>query len=137
MAEAVGELKEPEPIPEELEGAARQIIGAAIEVHRHLGPGLLESVYERALIHELNLRGLTVKVQVPVTVTYKGLEITGQRLDLLVDPGVVVELKSVEKLLVLHERQLLSYLKSSGCRLGLLINFNTRMVRQGIRRVVN
>jgi len=128
---------EPEPIPEELEQAAKEIIGAAIEVHRHLGPGLLESIYERALVHELNLRGFTVHVQVPVTVVYKQLEITGQRVDLIVEPGIIVELKAIGRLTVLHERQLLSYLKSTGHRLGLLMNFNTRMLKQGIRRIAN
>lgn len=135
--EWVGELKVPEPIPPDLEAASKEIIGAAIEVHRHLGPGLLERIYERALIHELNLRGFTVKAQVPITVNYKGLKMDGQRLDLLVEPGVVVELKTVEMLLPIHERQLVSYLKSSGYRLGLLMNFNTGILKRGIKRLVN
>lgn len=121
----------------ELDKASHGIIGAAIEVHRHLGPGLLESIYEAALVHELGLRGMTAHRQKPVSVQYKDLEITGQRLDLLVEPGVVVELKTVNELLPIHEAQLLSYLKSTGCRLGLLINFHARVLKHGIKRRVN
>jgi len=106
-------------------------------VHRHLGPGLMESIYEKALVHELGLRGLRGRTQVPVTVTYKGVRISGQRLDLVVDPGVVVELKTVESTLPIHERQVVSYLKSTGLRLGLLINFDADVLRKGIKRLVN
>ncbi len=123
-------------LPEGVNEASNLVIGAAIEVHRHLGPGLLESVYERALTHELELRGLSVQRQVPVTVHYKGLPIEGQRVDMIVDPGVVLELKAVERLAPIHEAQLISYLRASGCRLGLLINFNTAMVRNGIKRII-
>jgi len=126
-----------EPIPPDVEEAATEVLGAAIEVHRHLGPGLLESVYERALLHELHLRGRRARTQVPVEIEYKGLLICGQRLDLVVEPGVVVELKSVESILEIHERQLVSYLKSGGYRLGLLINFNVKLLKRGIRRIVN
>ena len=98
---------------------------------------MLESVYERALIHELNLRGLTVQRQVPICIEYKGLEIEGQRLDLLVPPGVIVELKAVDKLIPIHEAQLISYLRSTRLRLGLLMNFNVKLLKQGIRRIVN
>ena len=124
-------------LPADLEQAATGVIGGAIEVHRHLGPGLLESVYEAALVHELQLRRITVKRQVPVTVEYKGLKIHGQRLDLLVEPGLVVELKAIEAVLPVHGRQVVSYLRSTGCRLGLLINFNVPILRDGIKRFVN
>jgi len=126
-----------EPIPPELDEASKQIIGACIEVHRHLGPGLLETVYEKALVHELGLRGLSVQQQVPVRVAYKDLVIDGQRIDLLVSPGVLVELKAVDVILPIHEAQVLSYLKSTGLRLGLLVNFHAVVLRQGIRRFVN
>jgi len=136
MREFIGD-EIPAPIPKELDDASREIIGAAIEVHRHLGPGLLESIYERALAHELQLRGMTIKRQVPVSVRYKDLTIEGQRLDLLVEPGIVLELKAIERVLPVHEAQLISYLRSTGYRLGLLINFNRELLKQGIKRVVN
>ncbi len=101
------------PVPEELNRITDQIIGAAIEVHRRLGPGLLESIYEKALIYEMGLRGLRVQSQVPVRVRYKDIEIEGQRVDLLVERDVIVELKAVDRLLSIHEAQLLSYLKSA------------------------
>lgn len=132
-----GEADGFDPLPGEVEDVGGQVIGAAIEVHRHLGPGLLESVYEQAPAHELKLRGLTASRQVPVVVPYKGLEITGQRMDMIVEPGVIVELKAVEVILPIHEQQVLSYLKSTGFRLGLLINFNTDLLKKGIRRFVN
>jgi GxxExxY protein len=125
------------PIGPGLDEASHRIIGAAIEVHRILGPGLLESVYEKALIHELRLRGMEVRQQLPVPVQYKDLKIDGQRLDLLVEPGVVVELKSVDRIVSIHEAQLLSYLKSTGLRLGLLVNFHSGILKKGIRRLVN
>jgi GxxExxY protein len=114
------------------------IIGAAIEVHRHLGPGLLESTYESCLAFELNQRGLTVERQKELPVVYKGVRIDcGYRIDLLVDGVVVLELKAVEKLLPIHEAQLLSYLKLSGLKIGLMLNFNVRQLTEGIRRIVN
>jgi GxxExxY protein len=125
-----------EPVSEEVDQVVRQIIGAAIEVHRHLGPGFLESVYEKALVHELGLRGLACRQQMPVTIRYKDLAISGQRLDLLVEPGIVVELKSIDALLPIHSKQVVSYLKGTGHRLGLLINFNVPVLKQGIRRIV-
>ena len=137
MKDFVGQSGGHKPIPDELNRASGEIVQAAIEVHRHLGPGLLESVYETALLHELKLRGLAVHSQVPVRVPYKDIEIGGQRLDVLVDPGVVVELKAVDRLLPIHEAQLLSYLKSSGHRVGLLINSNVPVLKRGIRRMVN
>lgn len=136
--ETVGELPEScKPIPKEIDEVSGRIIGAAIEVHRHLGPGLLESVYEQAIVYELQLRGLRVHRQMPVTVTYKELEISGQRLDLFVELGVIVELKTVDQFLPIHEAQLLSYLKSTGIRLGLLLNFKSPVLKDGIRRIVN
>ena len=128
---------EPQAIPESLNQTTSEIIAAAIEVHKHLGPGLLESVYETALLHELNLRDIQVQQQVPVAVKYKDIEIGGQRVDLLVESGVIVELKSVEAVLPVHAAQLLSYLRTTGLRLGLLINFNVKVLTQGIKRVVN
>jgi GxxExxY protein len=107
------------------------IIGAAIEVHRQLGPGLLESAYEECLCHELHLRGLAFERQVSLPVCYKGLKLDcGYMLDLIVAREVVLELKSVEKLLPIHEAQLLTYLKLSGKRVGLLINFNVPLLMQ-------
>lgn len=115
-----------------------RIIGAAIEVHRHLGPGMLESVYEAALAYELAQLGLTVERQKALPLRYKGMEFEeGFRLDLLVADSVVVELKCVEALLPVHDAQLISYLKLSGHRLGLLINFKVPVLKQGIRRLVN
>lgn len=114
------------------------IIGAAIEVHRILGPGLLESVYEAALCFELRDRGLEVQRQVLVPVLYKGLELkTGIRLDLRVENRVVVEVKSVEHLHEVHRAQLLTYLKLTHARIGLLFNFNVKFIRDGMRRIVN
>ncbi len=113
-----------------------EIIGAAIEVHRHLGPGLMESAYEECLCHELSLRGLGFERQKPLPATYKGQKLDcGFRIDLLVEE-VVVELKSVEELLPVHEAQLLTYLKLSRKQVGLIINFNVPVLKQGIRRRV-
>lgn len=137
MREYVGEIKAPAPLPGEVDEASKKIIGAAIEVHRHLGPGLLESIYERALVHELQLQGVAVSRQVPVSVTYKDLTIEGQRLDLVVEPGVIVEIKAAERLAPIHEAQLISYLKATGLRLGLLINFNRELLKDGVKRMVN
>jgi len=114
------------------------IIGAAIEVHRTLGPGLLESVYETALSFELRNKGLKVQLQQELPVVYKGIELDGRfRIDLLVGDLVVVEIKSVERLLLVHEAQLLTYLKLANKKLGLLLNFNSTAVGSTVRRVVN
>ena len=137
MAEFVTNREPPAPIPPDVDEASRVVVGAAIEVHRQLGPGLLESIYERALAHELTLQGAVVQRQVEVGIPYKDIEIDGQRLDLLIEPGVVVEVKAVEKLLPIHEAQLMSYFKSSGFRVGLLINFGQRLLKDGIKRLVN
>ena len=111
---------------------------AAFEVHTVLGPGLLESVYETALTYELRLTGLDVKTQIPLPMTYKGVGMdVGFRMDLLVENRVVVEIKSIDAILEVHHMQLLTYLKLSGHRLGLLINFNVPRVKEGIIRKVN
>lgn len=112
-----------------------QVVDAAIKVHKHLGPGLLESVYEQCLIRELELRQIPVRTQVVLPISYEGLRLdSGLRLDLLVDDLLILELKAVEQILPVHEAQLLSYLKLSGKRLGLLLNFNVTLMRDGIRR---
>jgi GxxExxY protein len=125
-----------EPIPVEDEKLAYQIIGAAIEVHRHLGPGFLESIYQKAMEHELTSQGLLVEPQKDILVPYKDILIEGQRLDLRVGGRVIVELKAVDKLALIHEAQLLSYLKATKLRLGLLINFNVSILKEGIKRLV-
>ena len=115
-----------------------QVVDAAMRVHTALGPGLLESVYRLCLAHELRRRGLQVQIEVPVPVEYEGLPLdAGFRLDLLVENRLVVELKAVPKLLPVHEAQLLSYLKLSRRRLGLVINFHVVHLRHGIRRLIN
>ena len=114
------------------------ILGAAMKVHSAVGPGLLEGVYEACLVHEMSKRGLRVKRQVPFPVQYDGVELdAGYRADLLVNDSVIIELKSIEKLLPVHMAQLLNYLKLSGCKLGYLLNFNVVHMRDGIRRAVN
>jgi len=114
-----------------------KIIGAAIEVHRVLGPGLLESAYQKCLAHELRLRGLYVESEVPVPLTYKGLDLgCSYRLDLLVERQAVVELKAMESILPVHRAQLITYLKLTHCQVGLLINFNVPVLKDGIKRIV-
>ncbi len=116
---------------------SERIIGCAIEVHRELGPGLLENVYESALAHELGARGLRFRRQHPVTVTYKGAELEAEYwIDLLVEDRVIVELKAVESILPIHEAQLMTYLRLADKRLGLLINFNVPLLKDGITRRV-
>ena len=115
----------------------QEIIGAAIRVHSHLGPGLLESAYETCLVYELRERGLSVERQKALPIIYRDVRLDcGYRLDLLVQNAVVVELKSVDQLMPIHTAQLLSYLRLSGVRVGLLINFNVEQLRKGIRRIV-
>ena len=119
------------------EDLTEQIIGAAIEVHRHLGPGLLESAYRVCLVHELRLRGLATATEVPLALEYKGIHLhVGYRLDIVVDDAVVVELKTVERFKPVHQAQLLSYLRLSGRRVGLLINFHVPVLKDGIKRLV-
>ena len=113
------------------------VIGAAIEVHKALGPGLLESAYEGCLCRELSLRGLPFRRQVAMPVEYKGVRLDcGYKMDLVVEGAVVVELKTVASLLPVHEAQLLTYLKLSGCAVGLLINFNVPVLKDGVKRMV-
>ncbi len=114
------------------------VIGAAIEVHRILGPGLLESVYQECLVHELGLRGISLDCEVPICVDYKGLLLGhAYRADLLIEDRLIVELKTVEQIMPLHKAQLLTYLRLLKKPLGLLINFNTAVLKDGVRRVVN
>jgi len=116
----------------------RRIIGAAIEVHRRLGPGLLESAYETCLAFELRQLGFKIEQQKPLPVVYKDVKLDcGYRLDLVVDDSVVVEVKAVDQLAPIHDAQLLSYLRLSRQRVGLLINFHVRVLKNGLKRIVN
>ena len=116
---------------------SERVLGACIEVHRHLGPGLLESAYEECLCHELSLTGLKFARQRPLPVVYKGVMLDcGYRLDVVIEESLVLELKAVDHLLPVHEAQVLTYLKLTGMDVGLLINFNTAALRCGIRRLV-
>lgn len=122
----------------ELNEITEKIIGCAIKVHRVLGPGLLESTYEVCLVHELNKAGLNVRSQVALPVVYDGVTLeAGYRIDLLVEESVIVELKAVDSIHPIHEAQVISYLKLSGKKVGLLISFNVKMLKDGIRRLVN
>jgi GxxExxY protein len=113
-----------------------RIIGAAIEVHRHLGPGLLESTYQACLAKEMTLAGLNFEQEKPLPLEYKGLKLDcGYRMDFLVEQSVIAELKAVDMLLPIHEAQLLTYLRLSKCKIGLLINFNVPVLKQGIKRM--
>jgi GxxExxY protein len=124
---------------DELNKITEAIIGAAIEVHKHLGPGLLESVYQECLQYELLQRGYVALQEVPLPLTYKGFKLDcGYRLDLLVNDAVIVEVKSVSDLAPIHDAQLLSYLKISGGKAGLLLNFNVKILKYGgIKRLAN
>jgi len=115
-----------------------KIIGGAIEVHKTLGPGLLESAYEECIFHELNLQGFSLERQKPLPLTYKGRILDcGYRLDIVVEKMIILELKSCEKIEPIHKAQLLTYLKLAGLNLGLLLNFNVPVMRNGIVRIVN
>ncbi len=130
--------KDTKDTKEEADRLSRQVIGAAIEVHRALGPGLLESVYEACLCHELAVRNIAFERQVSLPVQYKDVYLDcGYRLDVLVGDRVIVELKSVAQLEPIHDAQLLTYLRLSRLWLGLLINFNVPVLKQGIKRLVN
>jgi GxxExxY protein len=123
---------------EESDRLSREIIGAALEIHRTIGPGLLESAYEECLAHELSLRRIAFKRQLSLPLRYKAVSLDcGYRLDFLVEELVVVELKAVDQLLPIHEAQVLTYLRMSSLWLGLLLNFNVRLFRNGIHRFVN
>jgi len=116
---------------------AREIVDAGLKVHRALGPGLLESVYESCHGRELDLRGLRVERQMPLSLEYEGVKLeTGFRLDMLVESAVIIEVMAVELLLPLHAAQVLTYLQLSGCKLGSLMNFNTVLFKQGVKRIV-
>jgi len=121
----------------EINKITEQIIGASIEVHKSIGPGLLETAYEKCLEHELKLRNLTVERQVPVSVIYKDLQLEyGYRIDLLVENTVIVEIKSVDALHPVHEAQILTYMKFAEKKIGLLINFNVKLLKQGLKRYI-
>ncbi|OIP29557.1 MAG: GxxExxY protein [Deltaproteobacteria bacterium CG12_big_fil_rev_8_21_14_0_65_43_10] len=122
----------------EINQITEKIIGAAIEIHKTIGPGLLESAYEECLCYELSRARISFKRQVDLPVKYKEVKLDcGYRIDLLVEEEVIIELKTVEKLLPIHEAQLLTYLKMMDKRLGLLINFNVPVLRDGIKRIAN
>jgi len=116
---------------------SNRVIGCAIEVHRNLGPGLLESTYEQCLAHEMKLTEISFKIQHPLPVEYKGIKLDcGYRIDLFVEDSLIIELKSVERILPIHQAQLLTYMKLSGTSVGLLINFNVEYLKNGIKRMV-
>jgi GxxExxY protein len=124
-------------MPYEHDPLTEKIIGFAIEVHRQLGPGLLESAYEECLCFELKQASIVFRRQVPLPIVYKSVRLDcGYRLDILVENQVIVEIKSVERLVPIHEAQMLTYMKVSGIRAGLLLNFNTAVLKDGIRRLM-
>ncbi|GLI36477.1 GxxExxY protein [Desulforhabdus amnigena] len=124
------------PIPSELNELVGQVIGAAIEVHKALGPGLLESAYATCLCRELDLRSIPYEKEKPLPIDYKGTKLDcGYRMDLLIDNQLILELKSCDRLQPIHEAQLLTYLKLTGIRVGLLINFNVPLLKRGIKRL--
>jgi GxxExxY protein len=125
------------PVAYEHDAVTERIIGLAIQVHRHLGPGLLESAYEECLCYELRENEIAFRRQVPLPIIYKGIRLDcGYRLDILVEEQVILELKTVERLLPIHEAQMLTYLKLSGIHIGLLLNFNTAVLKDGLRRIL-
>ncbi len=122
----------------EFEELSHRVIGCALEVHKALGPGLLESSYEHCLAHELSLAGVPFRLQHPLPVSYKGVLLDcGYRVDVFVDERLIVELKRVEKVQSIHEAQLLTYMKLAKVRIGLLMNFNVMVLRDGIKRMVH
>ena len=131
----MNEKKKKEP-GEELDKLAYEVIGAAMEVHRALGPGYLESVYEEALCVEFRERGISFERQFEIAIDYKGHAVGKGRLDLLVENKLVVELKTIEHFAPIHKAQAISYLKATGLELALLINFNVPLVKEGVKRVV-
>jgi len=130
------EFRLPSPLSPEAELVMSQTIGAAIAVHRVLGPGFLESIYRKAMCLELEARNLAYEKECSIRVSYRGVDIPGQRVDLIVEGQIVVELKAVSHLDSVHKAQLISYLKTTGLRGGLLINFRVPILKDGIRRVV-
>jgi GxxExxY protein len=124
-------------MPYERDVLTDQIIGFAIEVHRHLGPGLLESAYEECLCFELNRTGIDFKRQIPLPVVYKSVRLDcGYRIDIVVEGRLILELKAIERLMAIHEAQVLTYMRLSGIQTGLLLNFNTAVLKDGIRRLM-
>jgi GxxExxY protein len=139
MSKAVltAEVAEDAEIVKSLNELTEAIIGSAMEVHRALGPGLLESTYEMCLCRELSIHGLRFERHVPIAVEYKGVKLDcGYRADVVVEDSVLVEIKAIDSLLSIHEAQLLSYLKLGGWKIGLLINFNVELLKHGVRRRV-
>ncbi|MBC8175423.1 MAG: GxxExxY protein [Candidatus Marinimicrobia bacterium] len=125
-------------LPQRSEELGKMIVEAAYQVHKNIGPGLLESIYEKCLIYELKKMGLTVESQVEIPFSYNGKNINiSLRLDILVEKSVIIEAKSVESILPVHKAQLISYLKLTNNRLGFLINFNVPLIKEGIHRFVN
>ena len=129
-------MRLPSPLTPEAEEAMSKTIGCAIRVHRELGPGFLEAVYHKAMYAELKASGVSFESELPVLVKYRDVEISGQRVDLIIERLIVVELKTVQKLDEIHRAQLISYLRTTGLRGGLLINFRVPIVQQGLKRVV-
>jgi len=129
-------LQVPTELPADLESLVRETIGSCIAVHRELGPGLLEAIYPRAVAVELEARGISFELERSIPVRYRGQVICNQRLDVFVDGRLILEIKSVERILAIHVAQVISYLRVTGARIGLLINFNVPILAQGIRRVV-
>jgi GxxExxY protein len=126
-----------DPIPEQVELVAKKVLDSAFKVHTAFGPGLLESVYEAYLAHELKQLGLMFEAQILLPIVYDGMKVdTGLRLDLIVEKSVIIEIKAVDIVQAIHKAQLLTYLKLSGVRLGILINFNVIHLRDGITRIV-
>ncbi len=126
-----------EALPAAVERLAENIVDAGLKVHRALGPGLLESAYEHCLAHELGVRGIALRRQTPLPIVYNGARLNvGYRLDIVVENSVIIEVKAIDSLTRLHEAQVLTYLKLSGCRLGFLMNFNVVLFKQGLKRFV-
>ncbi|WP_174591150.1 GxxExxY protein [Methanocella conradii] len=127
-----------EPVPEHVNKITQSVLNAAYEVHTAIGPGLLESIYETCLAYELRNRGHLVEKQVSLPVIYKGIQMdAGLRMDLIVDNCIIIEIKAVDELLPIHEAQLLTYLKLTGYRIGLLMNFNSCHLKDGIKRIAH
>ena len=125
------------PLPSEFEELSKVLVDSAFRVHQELGPGLLESVYEACLCVELSDRGIAYEAQRPVDITYRGRRVdAGLRVDLVVERSIILELKAVDKLLPIHQAQLLTYLKLTNLRLGLLINFNVALFKEGVKRMI-
>jgi GxxExxY protein len=126
-----------DPLPAETEELARQVVDAALTVHKTLGPGLLETVYEACLVYELRKRGMHVDQQISLPIYYDGVKLdAGLRLDIVVENQIILELKAVDNLLPVHKAQVMTYLKLTGYRLGLLINFNVPLLKHGIQRII-